>query len=90
MIREMVLPEDEMRIFNVPLETRLKDTDQQLQKWVVRWKPVLSYGREYFDIKLMSKVIMSYLSYCLLIWAIPFTTVYSMGVYNIAHQVNEL
>ena len=30
MMREMVLPEDEMRIFNVPLETRLKDTDQQL------------------------------------------------------------
>ena len=39
---------------------------------------LLSYCIVYFDIKLISKVVMSYLSYRLLNWAIPITRVYSM------------
>jgi hypothetical protein len=42
-MREMVLPEDEMKIFNGPLETRLEETNQQLKKWLLRWKPVIDH-----------------------------------------------
>jgi hypothetical protein len=31
-MREMVLPEDELKIFDETLETRLEDIDQQLKK----------------------------------------------------------
>jgi hypothetical protein len=34
-MREMVLPEDELKIFDETLETRLEDTDQQLKKWML-------------------------------------------------------
>jgi hypothetical protein len=43
-MREMVLPEDETKIFNEPLETRLEDTNQQLKKWLTRWKPVIDHS----------------------------------------------
>jgi hypothetical protein len=33
-MREMALPEDEMKIFDETLETRLEDTNQQLKKWI--------------------------------------------------------
>ena len=37
----MVLPEDELKIFNETLEIRLEATNQQLKKWLLRWKPVI-------------------------------------------------
>jgi hypothetical protein len=40
----MVLPEDEIKIFNETLETRLEDTNQQLKKWLLRWKPVIGHS----------------------------------------------
>jgi hypothetical protein len=40
----MVLPEDEMKISNEPLGARLEDTNQQLKKWLVRWKPVIDHS----------------------------------------------
>jgi hypothetical protein len=43
-MKEMVLPEDETKIFNEPLETRLEDTNQQLKKWLLRWKPVIDHS----------------------------------------------
>jgi hypothetical protein len=43
-MKEMVLPEDEMKIFNETLETRLQDTNQQLKKWLMRWKPVIDHS----------------------------------------------
>jgi hypothetical protein len=43
-MREMVLPEDEMKIFDEKLETRLEDTNQQLKKWLNRWKPVVDHS----------------------------------------------
>jgi hypothetical protein len=43
-MREMVLPEDETKIFDEPLETRLEDTNQQLKKWMLRWKPVVDHS----------------------------------------------
>jgi hypothetical protein len=33
-MREMVLPEDEIKIFVKELETRLENTNQQLKKWI--------------------------------------------------------
>jgi hypothetical protein len=42
-MKEMVLPEDEMKIFNESIETRLQDTNQQLKKWLMRWKPVIDH-----------------------------------------------
>jgi hypothetical protein len=35
-MRGMVLPEDETKIFNETLETRLEDTNCQLKKWLTR------------------------------------------------------
>jgi hypothetical protein len=43
-MREMVLPEDQTKIFDEPLETRLEDTNQQLKKWMLRWKPVVDHS----------------------------------------------
>jgi hypothetical protein len=43
-MKEMVLPEDEMKIFNETIETRLQDTNQQLKKWITRWKPVIDHS----------------------------------------------
>ena len=40
-LREMVLPEDEIKIFNETLEIRLEATNQQLKKWITRWRPVI-------------------------------------------------
>jgi hypothetical protein len=43
-MKEMVLPEDEIKIYNETLETRLEDTNQQLKKWLLRWKPVIEHS----------------------------------------------
>jgi hypothetical protein len=40
----MVLPEDETKIFNGALGTRLEDTNQQIKKWLTRWKPVVDHS----------------------------------------------
>ena len=40
----MVLPEDELKIFNETLETRLEATNQQLKKWLLRWRPVIDHS----------------------------------------------
>jgi hypothetical protein len=43
-LREMVLPEDELKIFDEKLATRLEDTNRQLKKWLNRWKPVVEHS----------------------------------------------
>jgi ribonuclease HI len=43
-MRELVLPEDEMKIFGEPLEEKLEDTNQQLKKWLLRWRPVIDHS----------------------------------------------
>jgi hypothetical protein len=43
-MKEMVLPEDETKIFNESLVTQLEDTNQQIKKWLTRWKPVLEHS----------------------------------------------
>jgi hypothetical protein len=43
-MKEMVLPEDETKIFNKTLGTRLEDTNQQIKKWLTRWKPVIDHS----------------------------------------------
>ena len=43
-MREMVLPEDEKKIFDEKLETRLEDTNQQLKRWMNRWRPVIDHS----------------------------------------------
>jgi hypothetical protein len=43
-LQEMVLPEDELKIYNEPLEVRLEATNQQLKKWLLRWKPVADHS----------------------------------------------
>ena len=35
-LREMGLPENELKIFNKPLEMRLEATNQQFKKWLLR------------------------------------------------------
>ena len=40
----MVLPEDEMKIFDEELEVKLDDTNQQLKKWLLRWKLVIDHS----------------------------------------------
>jgi hypothetical protein len=42
-MKEMVLPEDETKIYNKTLATRLEDTNQQIKKWLTRWKPVVEH-----------------------------------------------
>jgi hypothetical protein len=43
-MKEMVLPEDETKIYNETLATRLEDTNQQIKKWLTRWKPVVEHS----------------------------------------------
>jgi hypothetical protein len=43
-MREMVLPEDELKIFDETLEIRLEATNQQLKKWLLRWRPVIDHS----------------------------------------------
>lgn len=43
-MKEMVLPEDEMKIFNEPLDLKLEATNQQLKKWLLRWRPVMDHS----------------------------------------------
>ena len=40
----MVLPEDETKIFDETLEEKLEDTNQQLKKWLLRWRPVIDHS----------------------------------------------
>jgi hypothetical protein len=40
----MVLPEDETKIFDETLEEKLADTNQQLKKWLLRWRPVIDHS----------------------------------------------
>ena len=42
--REMVLPKDELKIFNEMLEIRLEATNQQLKEWINRWRPVINHS----------------------------------------------
>jgi hypothetical protein len=43
-LKEMVLPEDEIKIYDEQLETRLADTNQQLKKWILCWQPVIEHS----------------------------------------------
>ena len=43
-LREMVLPEDEIKIYNETLKIRLEATNQQLEKWINRWRPVIDHS----------------------------------------------
>jgi hypothetical protein len=43
-MREMVLPEDEIKIFDETLEEKLEETNQQLKKWLLRWRPVVDHS----------------------------------------------
>ncbi|MGK3733930.1 MAG: hypothetical protein ACI90V_000766 [Bacillariaceae sp.] len=40
----MVLPEDELKVFDESLEERLEATNQQLKKWLMRWRPVIDHS----------------------------------------------
>ena len=44
----MVIPEDELKIFNETLEIRLEATHQQLKKWMKRWRPVIDHSMKMF------------------------------------------
>jgi hypothetical protein len=43
-LRGMVLLEDEVKIYNETLEIRLQDTNQQLKKWINRWRTVIDHS----------------------------------------------
>ena len=43
-LQEMVLPEDELKIFNEPIDERLVETNQQMKKWINRWKTVIDHS----------------------------------------------
>jgi hypothetical protein len=43
-MREMLLPEDETKMFDETLESRLEDTNQQLKRWMLRWRPVIDHS----------------------------------------------
>ncbi|OEU08500.1 hypothetical protein FRACYDRAFT_249954 [Fragilariopsis cylindrus CCMP1102] len=43
-LREMVLPEDETKIYNKTLKIRLEATNQQLKKWINRWRSVIDHS----------------------------------------------
>jgi hypothetical protein len=43
-MKEMVLPEDETKRYNETLATRIDDTNQQIKKWLTRWKPVVEHS----------------------------------------------
>ena len=53
MLKEMVLPEDEIKIFDETLELRLEATNQQLKKWLLRWRPVIGHSMK--KVKEMAK-----------------------------------
>ncbi|OEU12484.1 hypothetical protein FRACYDRAFT_243735 [Fragilariopsis cylindrus CCMP1102] len=40
----MVLPEDEIKIYDETLKSKLADTNQQLKKWINRWRPVIDHS----------------------------------------------
>ncbi|OEU19127.1 hypothetical protein FRACYDRAFT_237419 [Fragilariopsis cylindrus CCMP1102] len=43
-LREMVLPEDEIKIYDESLKSKRADTNQQLKKWINRWRPVIDHS----------------------------------------------
>jgi hypothetical protein len=43
-LKGMVLPEDEMKVFDETLEERLEDTNQQLKKWLMQSKSVIDHS----------------------------------------------
>ena len=43
-LKEMVLPEDELKIYDETLASRLEDTNQQLKKWINRWRQVIDHS----------------------------------------------
>ena len=43
-LKEMVLPEDEIKIYDKTLKSKLEDTNQQLKKWITRWRPVIDHS----------------------------------------------
>ncbi|OEU19894.1 hypothetical protein FRACYDRAFT_235957 [Fragilariopsis cylindrus CCMP1102] len=43
-LKEMVLPEDEIKIYDETLLSKLADTNQQLKKWINRWRPVIDHS----------------------------------------------
>ena len=43
-LREMVLPEDETKIFNETLKIRLEATNPQIKKWISRWTEVIDHS----------------------------------------------
>jgi hypothetical protein len=43
MVLPEVLPEDETKIYNETLATRLEDTNQQIKRWITKWKPVVEH-----------------------------------------------
>ena len=43
-LREMILPEDELKIFNETLEIQLDATNQQLKKRLNCWRPVMDHS----------------------------------------------
>ena len=43
-LRERILPEDELKIFDETLEIRLEATNQQLKKWLILWRPVINHS----------------------------------------------
>jgi hypothetical protein len=45
-MRELVLPEDEAKIFQKSIGNHLTDTNQQLKKWLTRWRPVIDHGSQ--------------------------------------------
>ena len=54
-LKEMVLPEDELKIYNETLALRLEDTNQQLKKWISRWRPVIDHRSQHETSKGTSK-----------------------------------
>ena len=44
LVRSVGGEEDEIKIYDETLETRLEDTNQQLKKWLNRWKPVVEHS----------------------------------------------
>ena len=43
-LKEMVLPEDELKMYDITLATGLEDTNQQLKKWINRWRQVIDHS----------------------------------------------
>ena len=51
----MVLPEDETKIFNETLKIRLEATNQQIKKWINRWKEVIDHSMKMVKLMAQSK-----------------------------------